>query len=119
MTSVPIRYVDVINRLPANVVPHNVVLSPNKEGPVVATFLYPDESQGGRLQLFYITHGDSFCCNSLLIKALDLKGAFSASLSLEEQLRRERMRLFVQGISTFEFATHYCKNESLILLFEC
>jgi len=68
----------------------------NKKDGSVMTCLYPENSTGSR-QVFAYGKSTNF----------QMKKMFNAEsrgeLSVEEQLRRERMRLFVSGVATYEW----------------
>jgi dipeptidyl-peptidase-4 len=64
------------------------------------TYLYPDNT--GKRQVFSL----NLDCFDEGPKQLLQTQTDPGNLSLEEQLRRERMRLFVGGIASFEWAHH-------------
>lgn len=72
----------------------------------LVTFLYPDET--GKRQLFAANMEKLWTSDidqSIQILLNTANTNSNEKLSLEEQLRRERMRLFVQGISTYEWSS--------------
>jgi hypothetical protein len=60
------------------------------------TYLFPDQT--GSRQVFAVDLNKSFTPFQLM------QSDVNKTLSLQEQLRRERMRLFTQGISSYEWA---------------
>jgi dipeptidyl-peptidase-4 len=68
------------------------------------SFLYPDST--GKRQLYGVSLSN-LSNNQTIIrpyKLIDLTASMSEKLSLEEQLRRERMRMFSSGISSYEWS---------------
>ena len=85
---------DIARGLIASLVPLNINF--NSDGSLL-TFLYPD-SQGNR-QVHSASPSTGFQVSQLFNMS-------SQRLSLEEKLRRERMRMFVNGVATYE----WCKS---------
>jgi dipeptidyl-peptidase-4 len=81
------------------------------------TFLFPDGT--GKRQLFCINLSDlnwDKDVTASIFKLIDPSES-KEELSLEEQLRRERMRLFVEGISTYEWCNLLeAKQKQVILI---
>jgi hypothetical protein len=68
------------------------------------TFLFPDQTGKRQLYSIYLPEIDwNASPQSFITKLIDANENNSGKLSLEEQLRQERMRLFVEGISTYEW----------------
>lgn len=67
-------------------------------------YLYPDPYGVRRIFTVDLLHGNTSPPRELFDKKLILASSHQ-SLTLEEQLRRERMRLFTDGISFFEWAS--------------
>ena len=78
----------------ANLEPLNVQF--NSEGSL-CTFLYPDKKSGAR-QVQACSPSSGFEVSKLIDTSF-----MNKTLELEEQLRRERMRMFVTGVSTYEW----------------
>lgn len=93
MSVVTFESEDVAMGPPGFVSPLSVSFSPNGS---LLTYLYPDET--GSRKVFGIDLANSKTPHQLINNADSSK-----ALSLQEQLRRERMRLFTQGISTYEW----------------
>lgn len=95
---------DVAFGPPANILPSSLSLSPSNNDLML---LFPDPSTGKR-QLY---HYDSDLRQFQLFVNIDTNG----ELSHEEKLRRERMRLFTQGITSYSWGKR-SPNESARLL---
>lgn len=73
------------------------------------TYLYPDAS--GPRKVFAMDLAEPVSDGSY--KLFDT--AASGGLSLQEQLRRERMRLFTQGIASYEWNGKNCPTQKMIV----
>lgn len=97
-----ISLVTACQRAPGSVSPLKVQFAP--DGSFVS-YLYPEENTG-KLKLYATDvrspteKKDMLACAKQIGAAVHQEGALSA----QEQLRRERMRLFVSGLSTYEWA---------------
>jgi WD40 repeat protein len=89
--SAPLTSEDVAYGPPANLSPSSLALSPNGE---IMTLLFPDHT-GGRQLYQYLPSENQF--------KLFVTVSVSGELSHEEKLRRERMRLFTTGISSYSW----------------
>lgn len=81
------------------------------------TFLFPDNT--GKRQIYSLdvdklepVNGDKH----MLYKLVDMEKKASDKLSLEEQLRRERMRLFTDGVATYEWVSKSQNNLQYLLI---
>ncbi len=79
------------------------------------TYLFPDQT--GKRQLFCIDVDNiSWEPSRLQIYKLMDASKTDDKLSLEEQLRRERMRLFTEGISSYEWAQEFVNDSHQLML---
>eukprot|EP01041_Mallomonas_annulata_P003320 gene3319-6572_t len=96
---------DVASAPPALTAPIGVSFSPNGSH---LTYLYPDTT--GSRQVYTINVSKSGESS----KAFDANA--SGELSLEEQLRRERMRLFALGVTSYEWIERKSDKKQLMLI---
>lgn len=99
---------DVASGMPGYIVPLSVCFSPNGKQ---LTYLFPDQT--GKRTIFALELSDTSATPS---KLFDTSSQGKESLTLEEQLRRERMRLFTEGISSYEWCSAADKQCILIPL---
>eukprot|EP00981_Chlorochromonas_danica_P013787 scaffold6852_cov215-Ochromonas_danica.AAC.24 len=94
---------DIVRGYPGCISPLNVVYSPDGKQ---LNYLYPDAHGVRRIfTVDVVNAGNSSCRPRELFDNKDITCSTLRSLTLEEQLRRERMRLFTDGISFFEWAS--------------
>lgn len=88
-----------------------IKITPGKQ----LTYLFPDQT--GKRQLFCIDV-DKISWDSSRLPIYKLMDASKSDdkLSLEEQLRRERMRLFTEGISSYEWAQDFVNGPHQLML---
>ena len=109
---------DVALGPPANVNPLAIKFGKDQR---LVTFLYPNAS--GTRQIFAIkidalkiSEAEYHHQISKPVQLVDLSKIFAeSSLSLQEQLRRERMRLFTAGITSYEWASFQQDSIGLII----
>lgn len=91
---------DVSRGPPGNISPLAVKFS----GDGKLTYLFPDKANVRQIFSIDITNNTDSITLSESYQLLDLSDALSSTtISLQEQLRRERMRLFTTGVTTYEW----------------
>jgi hypothetical protein len=98
---------DVVYGPPCNSLPTSLSFSPHND----LTLLFPDPSTGRRQLYRYDSLSDSF---QLLVQIDSLLQ--EKQLSYEEELRRERMRLFLNGITSYSWGKRKDGKESRLMI---
>ena len=99
----------IARQAPGTLVPLSLEFSPDGN---LLTYLFPDENSNSR-RLYYV----DCTSNSFEAKKMLDMSASASVLSHEEALRRERMRLFAEGIVSYEWSGKDETNQKVMVPF--